>query len=235
MNPIQKIVSSRLSSLMGQYESVEAITHMATRGQLREGFLIDFFKGVIPQSLSINTGIICDASGATTRQIDFIVTDESLLPTMGFEGRIAVVPIESALMTAEIKTTLAIDTLEQVKIQSESIVSLRFTNVNSDNELTKNNAVFYPMNSILAFNSTVRIETLIEWMKQNKNTIAICVINKFVLLKLGEGEITLIEKKEESPQFWETLVYIGKIYHGLTGLIKNRQQIVPNWDKYMQG
>src|ERR1700740_3398836 len=113
MNPIQKIVSSRLSSLMGQYESVEAIAHMQTRGQLREGFLIEFFKEVIPQKLSINSGIICDASGATTTQLDFIVTDESSLPSMGFGGMIAVVPVESALMCAEIKTTLTVQALEQ--------------------------------------------------------------------------------------------------------------------------
>lgn len=116
MNPIQKIVSSRLISLIGQYESVEAITHLGTRGQLREGFLIDFFKEVIPQRLSINSGIICDAAGATTTQLDFIVTNESFLPSMGFEGRIAVVPVESALMTAEIKTTLTKASLE-CKIQ----------------------------------------------------------------------------------------------------------------------
>jgi hypothetical protein len=231
MNPIQKIVSSRLSSLMGQYESVEAIPHMGTRGQLREGFLIDFFKEVMPQRLSINSGIICDASGATTRQIDFIVTDESLLPSMGFEGRIAIVPIESALMTAEIKTTLTTNTLEQVRLQSESIQSLKFTNMSG----AGNTQVMYPMNSILAFKSTVGKKTLIEWMKTNTDTLAICVINKFVLLKLSENKITVVEKSNKYPDFWETLVFIGKIYHGLTGLMKSRQQITPNWDVYMQG
>ncbi len=235
MNPIQKIVSSRLSSLMGQYESVEAITHMATRGQLREGFLIDFFKGVIPQRLSINSGIICDASGATTRQIDFIVTDESLLPSMGFESRIAVVPIESALMTAEIKTTLTTNSLEQVRLQSESIQPLRFTNISTSIETNSRQMILRPLNSILAFNSDVSRETLIDWMKQNPDTLAICVINKFVLLKLDKDNVTIVEKAEQNPDFWETLVYIGKIYHGLTSLIKYRQQITPSWDIYMQG
>lgn len=234
MNPIQKIVSSRLSSLMGQYESVEAITHMGTRGQLREGFLIDFFKGVIPQRLSINSGIICDASGATTRQIDFIVTDESLLPSMGFESRIAVVPIESALMTAEIKTTLTTNSLEQVKLQSESITSLRFTNSGTSVEKDRNKTILRPLNSILAFNSEVSRETLIDWMKLNPDTTTICVINRFVLLMLDRNKITAVEKTEQNPNFWETLVYIGKIYHSLTSMIKFRQQITPSWDEYMQ-
>jgi hypothetical protein len=234
MNPIQKIVSSRLSSLIGQYESVEAITHMATRGQLREGFLIDFFKEVIPQRLSINSGIICDASGTTTRQLDFIVTHESFLPSMGFEGRIAVVPVESALMTAEIKTTLTKLALEQVKIQNDSIAALRFTNRIVDGGLAVNNIAVTIPNLILAFKSNVNRERLTEWLRQNTNTIGICVINEFALLRLDRDNITVVTKADTNPDFWETLVFVGKLYHGLTDQIKNRQ-IIPDWDKYMQG
>lgn len=234
MNPIQKIVSSRLSSLIGQYESVEAIPHMLTRGQLREGFLIDFFKEVIPQRLSINSGIICDASGNTTNQLDLIVTDESFLPSMGFEGRIAVVPVESSLMTAEIKTTLTTAALDQVRTQNDSISGLRFTNRIVDGGLAvKDMAVTIP-NLILAFKSNVNRETLIEWLKQNTNTIGICVINEFALLRLGQDNITVVTKTDENPEFWETLVFVGKLYHGLTDQIKNRL-IIPDWDKYMQG
>jgi len=235
MNPIQKIVLSRLNSLMGQYESVNAITHMATRGQLREGFLIDFFKEVIPQKLSINSGIICDANGATSRQIDFIITDESLLPSMGFKGQIAVVPIESTLMTAEIKTTLRTETLKQVSRQSESIQDLKFTNQNVEEGKDKNVTLFRPMNSILAFDSDVSVETLKTWLKESTDTLSICVINKFTLLKLDKENITTVTKTDENPDFWETLVFIGKVYHALNELIKNRQQITPSWDKYMQG
>jgi hypothetical protein len=234
MNPIQKIVSSRLSSLMGQYESVEAISHMATRGQLREGFLIDFFKAVIPQRLSINSGIVCDASGTTTTQLDFIVTDESFLPSMGFEGRIAVVPVESALMTAEIKTTLTTSALEQVKIQNNSIAALRFTNRIVDGGLAVNNIAVTIPNLILAFKSDVNRETLTDWLRQNTNTIGICVINEFALLRLDRDNITVVTKADTNPDFWETLVFVGKLYHGLTDQIKNRQ-IIPDWDKYMQG
>lgn len=234
MNPIQNIVYSRLSSLIGQYESVEAITHMATRGQLREGFLIDFFKEVIPQRLSINSGIICDSSGTTTTQLDFIVTDESFLPSMGFEGRIAVVPVESALMTAEIKTTLTTSALEQVKIQNDSIAALRFTNRIVDGGLAVNNIAVTIPNLILAFKSNVNRETLTDWLRQNTNTIGICVINEFALLRLDRNNITVVTKAATNPDFWETLVFVGKLYHGLTDQIKNRQ-IIPDWDKYMQG
>ena len=234
MNPIQKIVAARLSSLMGQYESVEAITHMQTIGQLREGFLIDFFKSVIPQKLSINSGIICDAGGTTTTQLDFIVTDESFLPSMGFEGNIAVVPVESALMCAEIKTTLTTQALEQVANQNTSIAALRFTNRIVDGGLAVNNLNVVIPTLVLAFKSNVSRETLSGWLVQNQSTIAICVINEFTLLRLDGNNIVTISKQNNNPDFWETLVFIGKLYHALTDQSRNRQ-IIPNWDIYMQG
>lgn len=234
MNPIQQIISSRLKSLISQYESVESISHMVTRGQLREGFLIDFFREVIPQKLSINSGIICDAFGSTTTQLDFIVTDESLLPSIGFEGRIAVVPVESALMSAEIKSTLTTSALEQVKIQNDSVYTLRFTNRIVNGGLAVNNVSVVVPNLILAFKSNVSRDTLIAWMKENVNTIGICVINEFSLLRVDKDKITIVTKDDKEVDFWETLVFVGKLYHALTDQIKNRN-ITPDWDQYMQG
>lgn len=234
MNPIQKIISARLSSLMGQYESVEAITHMQTRGQLREGFLIDFFKSVIPQKLSINSGVICDAGGTTTTQLDFIVTDESFLPSIGFDGKTAVVPVESALMCAEIKSTLTTSALEQVAGQNASISALKFTNRIVNGGLAVNNINVVIPTLILAFKSHVNRETLSSWLAQNQNTIGICVIDEFTLLRLDGNDIITVTKQSGNPNFWETLVFIGKLYHALTDQSRNRQ-IIPNWDIYMQG
>lgn len=216
---------------MEQYESVEALEHTVTRGHLREGFLIDFFKDVIPQRLSINSGIICDAGGAATRQLDFIVTDESFLPSIGFEGRIAVVPVESALMAAEIKTTLTTIALEQVQNQNRSISALRYTDQIYDDE---DNAIVTIPHFILAFNSEVSRRTLKQWLMRNSNTIGICVINEFALLRLDRENITVVTKSENDPNFWETLVFIGKLYRGLVSQIENRR-ITPDWDRYMQG
>jgi len=233
-NPIQNIVVSRLKGLISQYELAEAIEHLPTRGQLREKYLIDFFKDVIPQRFNLDSGIICDAEGESSRQLDFIVSDDTFLPAMALHDGVSLVPIESAIMSAEIKTTLTKDSLEQVEAQNNSIEKLQYTNRKFEGEPSSNSeSVLFP-SAILAFNSKVNRDTLIDWMNRNPRTIAICVINQFSILNLGKDNIEVIVKENGHPDFWETLVFVGKLYHALEE-VSSRRTIRPNWDLYMQG
>ncbi len=69
MNPIQKIIQSRIKSLLEVSNGFEAIDHSSTKGTLREGLLTKFFKDVIPSQLSISSGVISDASGKVSKRI----------------------------------------------------------------------------------------------------------------------------------------------------------------------
>jgi hypothetical protein len=233
-NPIQNIVISRLKSLMSQYELASAIEHMPTRGQLREKYLIDFFKDVIPQRYNLDSGIICDAKGDSSRQLDFIVSDNTFLPAMALHEGVSLVPIESAIMNAEIKSTLTKDSLKQVSAQNESVENLGFTNRKFEGAISLDNGKVLLPSAILAFESNVKEETIIEWMEDNKRTFALCVINKFSILKLGSEKPQIIRRSVEEPEFWETLVFVGKLYHALEE-VSNSRVIRPNWDQYMQG
>lgn len=233
-NPIQNLVVSRLKSLISQYELAEAIEHMPTRGQLREKYLIDFFKDVIPQRFNLDSGIICDAKGDSSRQLDFIVSDDTFLPAMALHDGVSLVPIESAIMSAEIKTSLTKSSLEQVEAQNNSIEKLGYTNRRFENELSLDTQKVLFSSAVLAFNSHIKEDSLIEWMKRNPITFAICVINQFSILNLGRDNIKVIRQEEKYPDFWETLVFVGKLYHALEE-VSNRRTIRPNWDLYMQG
>lgn len=233
-NPIQNIVLSRLKGLISQYDLAESIEHLPTRGQLREKYLIDFFKDVIPQRFNLDSGIICDAKGESSRQLDFIVSDNAFLPAMTLHDGVSLVPIESALMSAEIKTTLTKSSLEQVESQNNSIEKLQYSNRKYEGELSLNTGEVLFSSAILAFNSHVNRETLVDWMKNNSRTFAICVINQFSILNLGKDNIKIIEQGNGFPDFWETLVFVGKLYHALEE-VSNRRVIRPNWDLYMQG
>ena len=232
-NPIQNIIISRLKGLISQYDLAQAIEHLPTRGHLREKYLIDFFKDVIPQRFNIESGIICDAKGNSSRQLDFVVSDNSFLPSMALHEGVSLIPIESAIMSAEIKTSLTKSSLEQVETQNNSIEKLQYTNRKFEDELSLKNGEVLFSSAILAFNCHVKRDTLIDWMKRNSRTFAICVINQFSILSL-EKNIKIIEQEQDYPEFWETLVFLGKLYHALEE-VSNRRIIRPNWDLYMQG
>ncbi len=231
-NPIQHVVISRLKSLWSQHESANAISHMPTRGQLRERYLIDFFQDIVPKKYSIESGIICDASGLSSMQQDFIVSDSAFLPSMTLHVGVSIVPIESALLVAEIKTNLTKGDLKQIKNQQERAFEFRYTN----QVHTKVEVPYLLPWVVLGFDTKVSEDTLKTWMKTNKNVVAICIINKFSILKLnvGSSEIQVIKKEENLPPFWETLVFVGMLYNALNQISSSRN-IIPNWSQYMQG
>ena len=233
-NPVQNLVKARLSALMAQYQAAESTHHMATRGQLREKYLIDFFKDVIPKKFSISSGIICDASGETSHQLDFIVVDEEFLPAMGMHDGVAIVPVETAILSAEIKTTLTQKALDQVAQQNVGLSKLRYTDRKISEELgVSTDNVIIPT-IIFAFNSEVSVDRLKKWFGNNPNTISCCIINQYSILKRGAEDFNIVENGPDVPDFWETLVFIGKLYHALLD-ISSMRPIRPNWDQYMQG
>lgn len=234
-NPIQSIVRARLAALMAKSNEAESVEHMGLRGQLREKYLIEFFRDVIPQQLSVTSGIVCDASGATSRQMDFIITDNHFLPAMALNDDISIVPVEAAFMTAEIKSTLTSDGLAQVLQQVEGLRHLRFSNsshTNSNNDVTKSLVKFPSV--ILAYQCNVSRKRLVKFLTDSPLTIGICVIGQFSLLKMRPQGTIFIEPDPQKGSFWESLVFIGKLYHALNEVAYSRTT-QPNWDLYMQG
>ena len=121
MNPIKQILTSKMEALMALSRGAESIAHMGARGAVRDSYLKDFYSDVIPSSLRLEGGFICDSHGNSTPQLDMIVVDPSFLPPMSMAGDVSVIPVESALMVAEIKSTLTRPAFDQVQRQVDSI------------------------------------------------------------------------------------------------------------------
>ena len=233
-NPIKSVVRARVAAMMAKYNEAGSVAHMGVRGQLREKYLIEFFRDVIPQSFSITSGIICDASGASSMQMDFIVTNDAMLPSMALHEDISIVPIEAALMTAEIKSNLTVQALEQVEKQASAIGELRYTYRTSSDSIDLAAPKFMIPSVILAYNCNVNKKKLEEFLERNRFIVGICVVNNFSLLKLSSSSSTFVNPRDEKGEFWETLVFVGKLYHALQDVSLSRV-LRPNWDQYMQG
>jgi len=225
MNAIQKLIQSDIKCLIEKSKGYNAIPHNATKGGLREVLLMDFFRKLIPSSLSISSGIICDAIGRTSNQTDFIIYDKNILPDIILDSNISVVPIETVYLTAEIKTTLTTKDLKKI-IEARS-------NFN-EFELAGYNFKIKIPSVILAFNTNISQKTLIDWMEINPDFISICIIDKFTISNTEEG-IEIYEKNSEpNIAYWETLRFCLPLYNYLTQEKKQRL-IAPLWDAYILG
>ncbi|EHK9050569.1 hypothetical protein RH728_004414 [Vibrio vulnificus] len=227
MNPIQKIIQSRLKSLLEISNGFEAIDHGSTKGTLREGLLTKFFKDVIPSQLSISSGIISDASGKVSKQTDFIVFNKSVLPVVFLSEDISVVPLDAVYLTAEIKTTLTTDSLRQVSEARLALNKLRPSSIRESSDEFKIPSV------ILAFSNEVKKETLIDFLDNQNDLVSICIINSYTLNKTQSG-IICEEQKSDLPEYWGTLQFSAYLFNYLNAQVSanNRK---PNWDAYVIG
>ena len=225
MNPIQKLLQTKIKCLINLSDGYNAIDHDATKGSLREGLLIDFFKSIIPIQLEVASGIICDAKGRSSRQTDFIVFNKQILPSIFLTNKIAVIPVDAVCLIAEIKTTLRTKDLNQVKEGREVFNSLQLASNAVSN-------VKIP-SVILAFKNEVAKDTLKKWMEKTNDVVSICIIGEFTLSKENSG-VKCYENSKDYPENWETLNFCILLYNFLQQSIE-RKKYIPYWGAYLQG
>jgi hypothetical protein len=225
MNPIQELLQSEIISLLDKSDGFEAIQHNPTKGTLRENLLINFFRKIIPQKLSINSGIICDAKGNSSTQIDFIVFDNTYLPNIVLSNSIVMTPVESVYLIAEIKSTLRKRDLDQISNARKKMNSLELA-------FTGNNEMKVP-STILAFKSSVSKESLKDWLNENGDVVSICVIGHYTISK-EKGGIKIYDNSSNVPEYWETLNFSTQMFNYLLEEMKSRDSI-PLWGAYLLG
>ena len=227
MNPIHRALTARIAALVANSEEAGSVPHSATVGQLREQILIDFFRGLIPQSLSVTSGVICDASGEVSRQTDFIVKNDSLLPSMVMTNTLALVPIEAVYLTAEIKSKLTTQHLEKLSLDRVALNSLRL----SIWPPASGFEVKIP-SAVIAFDSEVAIETVRQWMQDENDVVSVCVVGKYALSKVQAG-IELYEPSDTNP-YYETFRFAEQLFAFLgNSLVTPRGNLL--WSAYLRG
>src|SRR5450759_5104847 len=84
-----------------------ALPNPGLKGSSFEETLRQFMRTYLPQSLDISTGILIDADGSSSRQLDVIISDAAKTPVFYRSGDIRVVPVECAYAVIEVKAHLS--------------------------------------------------------------------------------------------------------------------------------
>jgi hypothetical protein len=204
-------------------EVAGGINHSATVGALREEYIIEFIKKLIPDSVNITSGFIVDAYGHISPQLDLIVTKKSALPLMGMKEGLSVVPIESALLVAEIKSTLDIKALAQVEKQNKSISEMYVSG-----EIGKQKFIVPTM--IIAFSTNIKESTLMKWLESNLNTTACCVLKSHTIVK--NNPYIIYQNSDSEIRHFATLSFVSMFYNAIVHLNEKRD-FVPSMDNYL--
>lgn len=226
MNYIRKIIQARIDNIIQLSEGTGNVPHSPTVGALREEYLSEFFRELVPDSVSITSGFIADAAGNISPQLDLIVTQKSSLPLITMKDGLSIVPVESAILVAEIKSTLTTKDLKQVEAQNDSLSKLQVTV-----EIKKDSPFIIPT-IVLAYDTNIAKKKIKSWMEQNGNTVAFCILKKDTYFK--DSGILVFEHEKDGIRYHGTLAFIAMFHKALNYLVCQRN-FEPNLDYYLTG
>lgn len=107
MNPhYRELADSIIRHALERSQSAALLKHLGLRGRARETFAMSMLTPFLDPSLGICTGVIVDSLGNSSSQIDIIIYDKRLIPSIMFSVSEGIVPVESVLAAVEVKSRL---------------------------------------------------------------------------------------------------------------------------------
>jgi hypothetical protein len=80
--------------------------HSGLSGDIREIFLAEIIKPILPQGFEVGTGKIIDRKGNLSSQTDIIIYNSKRFPPLMFDIEKGIFPIDSVYYSIEVKTTV---------------------------------------------------------------------------------------------------------------------------------
>jgi hypothetical protein len=105
--------------------SISGLLHSGLKGQLRELFVRELLIPTMPREYVVGSGNILSAYEDISPQLDVVICDGRILPPILFQSDLGMFPIESALVTIEIKSRLDADELKSSHASAERVAKFR--------------------------------------------------------------------------------------------------------------
>ncbi|WP_129600804.1 DUF6602 domain-containing protein [Anaerophilus nitritogenes] len=109
---LKEIVKSKIKDNYKNMERVicgeleMASKHPGITGHCREEYWIGFFRKIIPQKFTLETGVmIIDSKGNVSNEVDIVVFDNQYTPYLFNYGSLKFIPIEAVSIVIECKST----------------------------------------------------------------------------------------------------------------------------------
>lgn len=123
---LDEIFDEIAQQMRSDFEKVRRATdHPGLRGNVVEESFRSFLRNYLPQSLDISTGILVDADGGVSKQLDIIISDAAKTPIFYKSGEMRVIPVECAYSVIEVKTFLDQRELDRTFENMKSVRSLK--------------------------------------------------------------------------------------------------------------
>lgn len=224
-NIINGVIKARIKGLMAQVDESKQIEHAPTKGALREKYLTEFLESLLPSRYLVKNGFICDVLGGISPQLDLILADTSVLPSITLSKDLSLIPVEVAIGAVEVKSVLKSKDVDQLKRQVDVILLLRPV-AESDQPGHHGVRIF-----IFAYESGVSMPHLAKWFESIPALFGICIMGKAFIRRAPEGIITVLDRGEDGD-----VIFISSLIHAVVKAGEERLSPSLNvWRRYIVG
>lgn len=106
-NIIEEYYRGIYQQIRGEVNFINSLfQHQGVKGEGNETLLRDLLRRFIPQRYGIGTGIVIDRFGKQSKQIDIVIYDKFLYPSLLSLATVHFFPVDIVYATIEVKTTL---------------------------------------------------------------------------------------------------------------------------------
>ena len=207
---VQVYLSELVRHLEKTAKTIHGMKHQTKKGQLREIFVENLVKKLIPTQFDTGNGFIVNQCGDISKEFDVIIYDGTLIPPFLKEYNVGIYPAESVLATIEVKSWLSKDEIIESNQKANELFNIiynRNRSFYSDIEVRKPICTVFGFYDKTNFNYDDKKGIRI-WFEENTPDLwAICLLKRFswILVRTQRSDIThfKIIPPEEINIFYE--------------------------------
>jgi uncharacterized protein DUF6602 len=181
----------------------KALKHSGLKGSANEEAVRQFLRQYFPKTIEISSGVIVDAKGGQSRQLDIILNDAANTPIFFQSADTRVIPVECTYAVIEVKAYLdkselekAYQNMKSVKVLSKIGFFKPVSPIKHTHNLYGKKWSYWPVHHfVFAYDSPgiesvlINLNSLQEKDEVHNRIDTVCVLDKGVILNQGSDGI----------------------------------------------
>lgn len=128
---ISTLFDNKIQGIINSFNATVEVKHAGIKGDIREIEIRDILKELVPINMEVSSGIIADSEGKQSHQMDIVIYDKNIMPSIINYQHLGFFPIDAVIYAIEVKSLIDKRTLEKDVI-------VKFNNLRSLNKLNSN-------------------------------------------------------------------------------------------------
>jgi hypothetical protein len=178
-------VITQINTAIREYQDAAGIGHPFLQGRIREIALDNLFKPLLPAGFEIGTGKVIDNSAYQSPEIDLVIYNRGVLPTIMYSEREGLFPTDACFYAIEVKSMVTADSIQDAIAKAEHLRQARYIPWAYEHDVGTPHPITPIIPAFFAFTTDLKRKSELKRYRENDPNFeadprirAICVVGK---------------------------------------------------------